>query len=252
MKIKGILFDKDGTLFNYSLVWGPTISRLVDSILMTNSIRGDNDKAREEMFRIVGIDDKGNSYSDGAIYNHYRLGKVKSIFRLLCFCAKRGLNPVKIIKLISSVSAHSEQGVSEVLGKMDFSDLRTLFEKLTGQGYVIGVVTNDITFSARTCLNAMGIADYVSFLRTRESNCKKKPNPEAIKQFATAFKLKGNEIAVVGDCPIDMLFARNGKAGYKIAVLTGMGDREKLSLSSDVVYEDINGLVSDKVLFPTE
>ena len=30
MNIKGVIFDKDGTLFDYAAVWGPIVSRAVD------------------------------------------------------------------------------------------------------------------------------------------------------------------------------------------------------------------------------
>ena len=61
--IKGVIFDKDGTLYNYSQVWGPVVKDYVDTILKTFSVRNEK-KARQEIFEIIGVDSLGYLNAD--------------------------------------------------------------------------------------------------------------------------------------------------------------------------------------------
>lgn len=247
--IKGVIFDKDGTLFNYAEVWGPVAGRAADMIQRTfNIASAKSEEVRQELFRILGLDDAGHTYPDGILFNHER--RVAAFFKLLAYCIKYRINPYTFKKILFSFLKDPAEGIVHELQRMDFSGVVKLFEKLDATGIKIAVVTNDTTVSAKTCLKYMGIDSHISFLRTKESNCRRKPDPEAIRQFCAYFGLQADEVAVVGDAVADMKFARNGNVSYTIAVLTGSGDEETLSSMADAVYPDITYLYNDKKLFP--
>lgn len=248
-KIKGVIFDKDGTLFNYAAVWGPVAGRAADMILRTFNIASSKrEEVKTELFRILGIDDEGHTYPDGILFNHER--RVAAFFKLLSYCLKHRINPYTFKKILFSFLKDPAEGIVHELERMDFSSVQSLFCKLESHGIKIAVVTNDTTVSAKTCLKYMGIDSRISFLRTKESNCRRKPDAEAIRQFCAHFGFSPDEVAVVGDTVADMKFAANGNAAYKIALLSGSGDEETLSSMSDQVYPDITYLENDKKLFP--
>lgn len=247
--IKGVIFDKDGTLFNYAEVWGPVAGRAADMILKTFNIASSKRaEVRQELFRILGLDDEGHTYPDGILFNHER--RVAAFFKLLSYCMKYRINPYTFKKILFSFLKDPAEGIVHELQRMDFSGVRELFGKLDGNGIKIAVVTNDTTVSAKTCLKNMGIDSYISFLRTKESNCRRKPDPEAIKQFCAYFGFTPEEVAVIGDAIADMKFALNGGVAYRVALLTGSGDEETLSGMADAVYPDITYLKDDRKLFP--
>ena len=66
--IKGIILDKDGTLFRYGEVWGPVLSKAIEKGLSKAKLP---DEKREEcladFYRVVGVDKDGNTYPDGII-----------------------------------------------------------------------------------------------------------------------------------------------------------------------------------------
>ena len=111
-------------------------------------------------------------------------------------------------------------------------------------------MTNDITSNTKAFLDISKTDQYVRFLRTKESNCKRKPHTESIKQFEALYGLKSDEICIVGDSIVDMEYAKASHAGYIVAVMTGYGKRDTLERYADVIYDDIKDLVSDPVLFP--
>lgn len=245
--IKGVIFDKDGTLFDYGEVWGPVVKDCVDTILMTFDLRN-KDKIRREIYQIIGVDDEGRVYQDGFLFNHDKL--VRIVLRIFRFCVVNRISPAAMYRIITRMLNSQNLKVVRKIHSMDFSRLQDLFEELDSRGMVIGVVTNDITANTKAILDGMGISRHVRFLRTKESNCRRKPSNESIKQFCTLFGLKSEEVAVVGDSVVDMEYAKAGKVGYTVAVLTGYGNGEVLSQWADVVYDKVEDLVDDSVLLP--
>lgn len=247
--IKGIIFDKDGTLFNYAQVWRSVIKKIVNSVMITFEIeRKKQDKAKADLFRIIGVDASGKSYSDGIVFNHNR--KLRAFNRLFTFCLRYHINPVSFTILLTDMLKDPSEGITGKLKAMDFSDVQQLFKELTEKNVVIGIVTNDTTISTKNCLKCMGIESYVSFLRTKDSNCKGKPDSQSIRQFCSQFMLTPQEVCVVGDTITDMKYGINGEVGLKIAVLSGPGDEDSLSKLADKVYPDISALLQDYTLFP--
>lgn len=247
MAIKGIIFDKDGTLFNYAEVWGPVIRDYVDTVLMTFNIRNKKE-ARQKIYEIVGIDDRGHNYPDGFLFNHDKI--VRIFFKILRFCIENHINPVKLYRLLTILLNSQSRKVITKLRQIDFSRLDDLMQRINKRGIYIGLVTNDITANTMGFMEVMGITKYVHFLRTKESNCRKKPNSESIRQFASLFGLKNEEIAVVGDSIVDMEYAHNGQVGYTVAVMTGYGKREVLEKYADVIYDRVEDLINDPVILP--
>jgi len=246
-RIKGIIFDKDGTLFSYAVVWGPVVRNVADFLLKTVNTRKPKRVVREELYELIGCDDRGNTYPKGVVFNHQKL--VSAFFRILRFTIGNRIG-IKRYLFVHRILKEPARRIETKLRQMDFSDVKELCDRLVSSGIVIGLVTNDTTASTRTCLECMGIENDVDFLRTKESNCHGKPSPQAIRQFCTMYGLDSSEVAVVGDTLLDAEFARRGKAGYVVSVLTGGGDRKELERVSDAVYSSVADLMDDPVLFP--
>lgn len=244
--IKGIIFDKDGTLFNYGEVWGPIIGKNISTIIKVFNLQN-KPNARREIASFVGLDDDGFINPRGILFNHEE--KIKGILKFLRFCIRCHVNPIRTFSLFKRLLAESQTvGLEKILSNIDFSMIRNLFDRIAEKNIAIGIVTNDSTESTKICLESIGIADHVQFLKTKDSNCRKKPNPQAIYQFCETFNLKPSEIAVIGDTNADMTFAEKGKVGYKVGLLSGAGDRSAIEKIADVIYPDISFIFHDKVI----
>jgi phosphoglycolate phosphatase len=243
--LKGIIFDKDGTLFDYAQVWGEVLAL---SITEAFNVLGkpDDIEAKRAMLRMLGIDSEGKTIPKGLVFTH-RKGKI--FFRFLLFCAHYRINALKAFRTYEENVHNSELLIKEKLQSMDFSVQQELFSLLKEYNYAIGIITSDTISSTHLFLKQMGLDDKVDFISARDSDYKRKPNPEAFDFFCSKFNLKNNEVAVVGDTGTDMKFAKNCNAGYRIAVLSGSNNRKLLLKNSDMLYEDISGLLSDKKLF---
>ena len=245
--IKAVIFDKDGTLFNYADFWGPIVSRKSHEGFSRFSISEEKaDELAYSFEKIFGVDRFKVNHPNGLLFRHDKI--FSGVMRLSWQALKSGLNPYRVSKVLINIIDHIN--VDKELEEYDFPNVAPLFKALKDRGYVIAVVTNDMSENTMKFLKRMKIDKMVDFLRCRDSGCLNKPNPDSIKELCRAYQIEPSEVAMVGDTRIDMKYGKNGKVGYRIAVMTGCGDRKILEKNSDVVYPTILDLEHDPVLFP--
>ena len=247
-EIKGIILDKDGTLFRYGEVWGPVLSDAIEKGLARARMpENRKNECIADFCRVVGVDRQGRTYPDGIIFRHDRL--FLATVRILRITFHYHMNPWRVWKSVKAILNHEGFSLQEYLSGMDFSGVRETIKALHDRGYVLGVVTTDTTESTELFLSKMRIKEYISFLRTKDTSAHQKPNPEAIREFCSEYGFDSSEVAVIGDTLVDMEFGHQGKVGYTIAVLTGSGDREGLMETADAVYPALSDIIRDPILF---
>ena len=248
MRLQGIIFDKDGTLFDYYTVWSPVLKDSMDLVLVKLNRKGDQ-KLKQRILRLMGIGDN-NIYPDGLIFKSNNLSMLISIF---LFSIRNRITYRKLIRGFKEGYYDSRDLLKDSLAKIPpEDDVRHVFERLKLAGYHIGIVTSDNSESTKVCLDELRISDYVDFLSTYDDDLAKKPSPGSFKAFCSQFGLRPHEVAVVGDAPVDMRFAKRSKAGYAVAVLTGSNNVHHLSRSADVIYPNLHSILDDPVIFPKD
>lgn len=246
--IKGIIMDKDGTLFRYGEVWGPVLSEaIVNGLYKAGMPENKKESCVADFCKVVGVAEDGTTYPDGIIFRHDKL--LLATLRILRITFRYRMNPWRVWKCVQGIMKHENFNLSKHLDKLSFTDVTNTIKALRERGYILGIVTTDTAESTDLFLSKMGIKEYISFLRTKDSPTPKKPNPEAIREFCNEFNLESNEVAVIGDTIVDMEFGRMGGAGYTIAVLTGSGDRAGLEKTADKVYPTLPDILKDPILF---
>lgn len=247
-KIQGIIFDKDGTLFNYSDIWSPVFEEIYKSMFEKLKIKY-TEKNIIRIGEIVGLDGKGNVYQDGILFKHTRLVRVS--FKLFFFGLRNRINPFNFLKyFLKNFDRESKPLVEAELDNRDFSHVQNLFKKLSDNNIPIGIVTQDNDENSNIFLDKMGISQYVSFLKTKTNTEKRKPHPDTFFEFLDKFNLKAQNVAFVGDTLTDMKYAKRAKSGYVVALLSGPAEVIKLTHRSDAIYPSISDLINDPILFP--
>lgn len=244
-KLKAIIFDKDGTLFDYAQVWEDVLKESIDNAFKTMG-KHDRGEAKGAMLRLMGINEEGQCLPSGLVFTHRR---ARIFRRFILYCIRWRVNAIKAFRAYHQSVTHSETLLTAKLSTMDFSVQQHLFSFLKERGYRIGIITSDNDSSTALFLSLMGLEQYIDFVASRDSNYKAKPHPQAFLEFCRIFDLKPHQVAMVGDTLTDMLFAKRAKAGYRIGVLSGSNDSRTLARNSDVVYSDISSLIDDNHLF---
>jgi phosphoglycolate phosphatase len=244
--IKAILFDKDGTIFDYSRVWFSVLKNSVDIVFEKEGI-GYKQHIKDLIMELMGLDEHGKTHSEGAIFSHDKWTIFKNA---MIFSWKAKMFPHTVARISNDIMKCNDKYIGEKLESLDFRKQQELFKTLKEMGYIIGIITVDRTSSLEIFINDMGIKQYIDFTSTRDDHLPSKPNPKSFLTFCDQFSLDPEEVAFVGDTTTDMKFAKKANSGLKIAVEWGGYTKEELCNVSDVVYETLFGIYDNELIFP--
>lgn len=226
VKIKGILFDKDGTLLDYDESWLP-----VNRELARIAAEGDTALA-DHLLATCGMDPvTGHIVPDSLL----AAGNTRQIAEGLVAAGSK----VEVIELTIKLD---DLFANAAEFSVPVTDLSVFFGRLHKRGFKLGIASSDNERSIRQTAQRFGISDYVDYIAGYDSGFGSKPEPGMVLGFCAATGLLPEEVAIVGDNNHDLHMGRNAKAGLTIAVLTGTGSRESLSGAADHVFDDITGI----------
>lgn len=221
MKVKGLLFDKDGTLFDYQTTWNS----------WTRDVIRDLSKGDPSLAQAIA----------DAVDFDLQKGEVRTTSPLIAgtnreaselFSAALDNADVDEVEAYITTKALSAD-LSEVL------PLRAYFDDLKAQGVAVGVMTNDSEQGAKAHLASVDAYDILDFVAGFDSGYGAKPEPGPLLAFAKAMNLDPAECAMVGDSTHDLIAGQ--RAGMKtIGVLTGLAPRAELAPYASVVLQDIS------------
>lgn len=227
-RIKGILFDKDGTLINHLPHWIPAVRRALEHI--QDQFAGFDLKLAEA----VGIHPSGKLMPNSVIGSLAIPGVVNTVHQTL---------------LAQGAPAGQAQAASDwfsetldLVPRGDYdtlTDLSAIFRLAYRNGMTVGLITNDYAESARRQMTDLGVIDEIDFLWGIEEGVVAKPDPGGVLSFCDAFQLEPYQVAYVGDSIVDMETAVNAKVGLRISVLTGDGDLYSLRRASHITLNSV-------------
>ncbi len=218
--IKGIVFDKDGTLFNFNATWGAwTLGMLADEA-------GDDPALLDAMARTLGYDTVNERFLPGSIV----IAETVDVIARALLTHLPGDTETALITRMTEKSLHVPQ-VAAV-------PLIPYFTKLRDMGLRLGIATNDAEGPARRHLSTAGILDTFDFIAGFDSGHGGKPAPGQLHAFCAATDLDPGQCLMVGDSLHDIAAGR--AAGMTtVGVLTGPAPRDELETAADVVLPTI-------------
>lgn len=239
--IRGILFDKDGTLIDFDATWGPATYEVIRSL------------------------------------SHGDRGRMEAVMRVSHYVEdERRFLPTS--PLIAGSSASYGPAWAEALGRPAGPDLyremddlfrdfgleslapihqpAEIAARLVAAGYRLGIATNDAEASARAQSTALGLDPFMDFIVGYDSGHGAKPEPGMVTAFADHLGVAPAAVAMIGDSRHDLVAARAAGA-VAVAVLTGplrTAARPDVEPHADHVVEsiaDLPGLFA-RLSAPTE
>ncbi|MGD9744572.1 MAG: HAD family hydrolase [Dongiaceae bacterium] len=222
--IRAILFDKDGTLFDFFRTWMPLYEKLADLLV-------GGDRARiERMLRGSGYDPATGRLDPGS---PLAAGSNRSIAESWI----GELPGTDLEALTRRMDARFAESLT--LNPVPVTDLAALFGRLKRRGLKLGVATMDSHAAAAAAIETYKLVGLVDFVAGYDSGHGEKPGPGMVHAFCRMIELPERSVAVVGDTPHDMEMARSAGAGLAIGVLTGASSREVLADYADHVLASI-------------
>ena len=233
--IKGILFDKDGTLVDFNATW----LSIADFMAM-DAAEGDRWKA-DRLLSAAGFDFVNKRFKPDSIFaSGTNMDVVELWFPRLS-------DEDQMLAVARFNEITSVQGSSMAVALPGIvAALKTLHKR----SYRLGVATNDSTAGAEKTLVTLGVAQLFDAAYGYDAVANPKPAPDTILAFCDLTGLRPAEIAMVGDNRHDLEMARAGGCGLAVGVLSGTGTRESLSSIADVVLDsvaDLPAFLSERV-----
>lgn len=219
-EIKGLCFDKDGTLFDFAATWGAWAQAVL------RRAAGGDETLANTLAQAIGFDLGKGVFARDSLVIAGTAGEVTQA--LLPHLAP--MSEATLLTMLNEEAARAPQ--------QEAVPLVALLERLRARGLKLGVATNDAEVPARAHLDAAGVTELFDFIAGYDSGFGGKPAPGQLLGFAAATGLSAAQIIMVGDSTHDLRAGR--AAGMRtIAVLTGLATHEELAPHADVVLRDI-------------
>lgn len=220
--IEAVIFDKDGTLFDFRASWGAWTRSILDAFAKT-------DAERTHLGQVLGYDPVARDFAPDSVVIAMTTHQIAEI--LLPHVAP---NDLAAVNLVMERLAGETPMVPAV-------DLRKVLGALKARGLKLGLATNDTEAPARKHLAVAGVLDLFDFVAGCDSGWGGKPAPGQLLAFVRACGLTPARVAMVGDSLHD-LDAGRAAGMAAVAVLTGIAKHDALAPHADVVLSDISGL----------
>lgn len=206
MALRGVLFDKDGTLIDFNASWRGAF----ESVAL--ELAGDAGRA-SALLETGGWDENAQAFRAGSLIAAGNSLEIAEAW--LAQLEKEG-DPRNLADWMDLRFAElGAQNASALF------PLEELFGALRGRGMKLGVATNDSESGARGTLKALGALGLVDFVAGYDSGHGAKPEPGMLHAFCWTCCLTAQEVVMVGDNAHDMLMGKAAGAGLLVGVLSG-------------------------------
>jgi phosphoglycolate phosphatase len=218
----GVIFDKDGTLFDFKRSWGMWASAMLRAL-------AEDEAHALRLGRAVGFDPQSGQFQpDSPVI--------------------AGTNDEIALALMPELPGHALGAVAARLTDLatdapmiPAADLPRVLGGLRAQRLKLGLATNDSERAARAHLAAHGVLGLFDFVAGADSGHGAKPEPGMLRAFAQDLGLAPDRVAMVGDSRHDLAAGR--AAGMvTVGVLTGIAGAGDLADLADAVLPDISHL----------
>jgi phosphoglycolate phosphatase len=222
--VVGLVFDKDGTLFDFVATWSAWTRRLVEDLAGLSGAA-----PADRLARAIGFDPVlGRFEPDSPVIAHTP-GEIAEL--LVPHLPGQSLDGV--VRRMNALAAEATT--------VEAVPLVALFTRFRAMGLKIGLATNDAEVPARAHLDGAGIAGFFDFVAGCDSGFGAKPAPGPLLAFALRAGIDPGSVAMVGDSRHDLIAGR--AAGMvTVGVLTGLAGPDDLAPFADAVLPDIGHL----------
>jgi len=231
-----IIFDKDGTLTDFSKIWIPLTRKRIACII--EEVDGPQELG-DSLMRAWGvdpvtqrIDPRGPCVSapqsEEAIIaatvlyqNGYPWNEAKK-------AAERALERANSLR-------NYRRDLKPVMG------MKETLERLRERGLLLALATCDVRNQTEEILRILGVADIFDIILSAEEVSYPKPHPQMVLNICERLNIPAGDTILVGDTEVDMAMGKEAGIALTVGVLEGgITSRAEMEKVADVVIDSLS------------
>ncbi|MDA7482967.1 HAD family hydrolase [Planktomarina temperata] len=223
MNIRGVIFDKDGTLFDFQSTWDIWTAQVLARIA------GSDEALLQQLAEALGYDTHTRRVQPGSVIVAATPMEIAAVVKD-CIPA---LSQTQICDWLNEEAKTAPQVL--------VTDLHRLTAELRRINLGLCVMTNDAEAPARTHLASVQASGLFDFVIGSDSGFGAKPQAAPLLALADKMEIPAAACVMVGDSTHDLRAGR--AAGMRaVAVLTGLAEADELAPLADAVLPDVSHL----------
>jgi phosphoglycolate phosphatase len=230
-KAQAIIFDKDGTLIDFDVMWGGWTVYLAGQLHQATGLN-----VHKALCLAFGYDEETNKVLAHGKLAASPMGQLRTL-------------TTEVMQSLGLSLQSAENVVQEcwcipdpVLLAKPLTDLNTLFTRLQNENIKIAIATADDRAATQAMIEAFDIEEYISTMVCADDGIPSKPNPHMVLTICERIKIEPSKTMVIGDTISDLKMARAAGAGLCVGVLSGVSKAVDLIQYADVLVESIDEL----------
>jgi phosphoglycolate phosphatase len=228
-----VVFDKDGTLIDFGVMWGDW-ARELGTRLEAAARR----PVAPDVWAAIGFDPTSGRVAPRGLLAEGTMSsvadRVAAVMRRWCPSVAAAHRVVEAAWFVPDPAKAARP----------LANLEAVFSDLHGSGRLLAVITNDDRAPTLLTLAALDVAALVDDLVCADDGLPVKPAPDAVLALCTRLHVAPQRAAMVGDLPVDLAMGRAAGAGRVIGVTSGLGSADDLEPLADAVVGSVAELIT--------
>jgi phosphoglycolate phosphatase-like HAD superfamily hydrolase len=226
-----LIFDKDGTLIEFHLMWGAWVDALAERLEAAAGI-----PLRTGLYPLLGVDDTSGLVAAHGLLAATPMSRIREVVEQ--YVADAGAGHATAASAVDA-AWHAPDPVALARPVANLPELLARIRRRVG---TFAVATSDDRDPTERTLRALGIEQDFATLACADDGIPTKPAPDPVLRICERLGIEPARTAVIGDSPADLRMGAAAGVRRSIGVLTGVGDRASLEPLADVVLDSITEL----------
>ncbi|MGZ9586226.1 HAD family hydrolase [Paenibacillus marinisediminis] len=218
VQVRGILFDKDGTILQFISLWGNWAEQVMDSL--ERELRAEGAELPDQPGYILGVHlDEQRRVTAHDRFGPLAMGSPTQMISIATYYLYRaGVPWNEAMRRANNLFEHANETnldhaqIRPVAGVVDF------LERCEAAGLIRGVVTADDKEPSKQHLSKMGILHHFNSVVGDDCVTHGKPYPDMVELACRELGLAPHEVVVIGDSVGDMEMGRSAGCALNIFI----------------------------------
>ncbi|MCU6708656.1 HAD family hydrolase [Paenibacillus sp. J5C_2022] len=219
--IKGILFDKDGTLLDFISLWGSWTELLMNGVYARLRQEVPAHRLPESLAALFGvecdIDGKVVSYNTEGLLSTGSSGAIRQA--IIRYAQQAGMDSSTAVAIADESLEEAYIWMEQLRPVRIKPHLIHVLKHFSSRGLKLAVVTADETADAVKHLEWLGIGEYFETIIGNDSVPNGKPNPDMIHLACRRIGVSPSEVVMIGDTDSDMRMGKAAGVAWTVAIV---------------------------------